>query len=318
MPNTNDPLHTTDHEPIALPHLAVTGEFTPGSSTVDVATGAFVPGQVAEPKGAVLERGPASVSVPGYEIEGVLGRGGMGIVYRARQVRANRLVALKMIRSADLADENERERFRKEAEAIASLDHPNIVTIYDVGSYLGHDYFALEFCPGGNLSGKLGGTPLRSQDAALLAEKLARGMAAAHAAGTVHRDLKPANVLMDAHGEPKITDFGLAKRLDSDDGQTRTGAIMGTPSYMAPEQASGRSSEAGPSADIYSLGAILYEMLTGRPPFRGTTVLETLEQVRSQEPVPAGAAPARDATRPGNNLFEVFAQTAGRPIPHNR
>ena len=232
---------------------------------------------------------PAPPTVPGYEVLGPLGRGGMGVVYEARQVRANRLVALKMVLGGGLASESERARFRAEAKAIAGLDHPNIVKVFDVGEHDGHDYFALELCPGGSLAGRLDGTPLPPREAAELAEKLARAVAAAHAAGIVHRDLKPGNVLLGSGGEPKVTDFGLAKRLDDDSGQTRTGAVMGTPSYMAPEQAFGDTRGIGPAVDVYALGAILYEMLTGRPPFKGATTHATLEQVRHWEPVPVRA-----------------------------
>jgi WD40 repeat protein/tRNA A-37 threonylcarbamoyl transferase component Bud32 len=224
-------------------------------------------------------------AVPGYEILEVLGRGGMGVVYKARQVKANRLVALKMILAGGHADAGERDRFRREAQAIAHLQHPNIVQVYEVGEHGGVPYFSLEFCAGGTLDRKLGGTPLPPRQAAALVERLALAVQAAHQKGIVHRDLKPANVLLGEDGTARITDFGLAKKLD-EDGQTQTGAILGTPSYMAPEQALGKTSEVGPPADIYALGAILYECLTGRPPFRGATPAETLRQVLEQEPVP--------------------------------
>jgi WD40 repeat protein len=224
-------------------------------------------------------------TLPGYEVLGLLGRGGMGLVYRARQVRLGRIVALKVIRSLGLGGEADPARFRTEAEAIARLQHPNIVQIYEVGEHNGLPFMSLELCPGGSLDSRLGGTPLPPRQAAQLVETLARAMQAAHQAHVIHRDLKPANVLLAADGTPKITDFGLAKKLDDVD-QTQTGAIMGTPSYMAPEQAAGKVRQVGPAADIYSLGVLLYQVLTGRPPFRGTSVLETLEQVRTQEPVP--------------------------------
>lgn len=219
--------------------------------------------------------------VPGYEMVSRLGQGGMGVVWLARQVAVNRLVALKMI-LGEPADED-RVRFRIEAETIAGIDHPNIIRVYDVGEADGRPWFALEYAPGGSLASKLDGIPLPSRSAAETVEKLARGMAEAHAKGIIHRDLKPQNVLLSEDGEPKIADFGLAKRLDTDDGQTKTGAIMGTPSYMAPEQASGRTHDLGTATDVYSLGAMLYELLTGRPPFRGATILDTLEQIRTAE-----------------------------------
>ncbi len=223
--------------------------------------------------------------VPGYEVLEELGRGGMGVVYKARQARLNRLVALKMILSGDHARPAERARFRTEAEAIARLRHPNIVQVYEVGEHDGKPYFSLEFCPGGSLDKKLSGTPLPPREAARLVQTVARAIHAAHEKSVVHRDLKPANVLLDEDGAPKITDFGLAKRLD-DCGQTVSGAVLGTPSYMAPEQAGGDSKAIGPATDVYALGAILYELLTGRPPFKAATTLETLRLVLEAEPVP--------------------------------
>jgi serine/threonine protein kinase len=225
-------------------------------------------------------------NVIGYEILGVLGRGGMGVVYQARQLKLKRPVALKMILAGDAASGQERERFRIEAEAVARLQHPHIVQIYEVGEQDGRPFFSLEYVDGGSLAGKLQGSPQPPLAAAKLVESLARAIHAAHQHGVVHRDLKPANVLLTATGVPKITDFGLAKQLDSDTDHTRTGAILGTPSYMAPEQAAGKMRDVGPAADVYALGAILYEMLTGRPPFRGETPIETIHQVRSDEPVP--------------------------------
>jgi WD40 repeat protein len=225
----------------------------------------------------------------GYEILEELGRGAMGTVYKARQVRLKRLVALKVIGSALLAEPRVLARCRTEAEAAARLQHANIVQIYEVGEQDGSPYLALEFVDGGTLEGKLGGKPQPGRAAAELVETLARAMHYAHQRGVVHRDLKPANVLLTEDGTPKITDFGLAKVLEGEPGQTLPGAIVGTPSYMAPEQAEGKAREVGPAADVYALGAILYDALTGRPPFRGASLLETLEQVRSEEPV----APSR-------------------------
>jgi Protein kinase domain len=223
--------------------------------------------------------------VPGYEIQGELGRGGMGVVYKARQIRLNRLVALKMILAGGHAGQADLARFHTEAEAIAHLQHPNIIQVHEIGEHDGKPFFSLEFCTGGSLDRKLDGTPLKPQDAAQLVQTLARAMHAAHEKNVIHRDLKPANVLLAEDGTPKITDFGLAKKLD-DVGQTATGAIMGTPSYMAPEQASGLSKAIGPAADIYALGAILYELLAGRPPFKAASALDTILQVVGEEPVP--------------------------------
>ena len=209
----------------------------------------------------------------------------MGVVYKARQTKLDRVVALKMILSGGYAGEADLARFRTEAEAIARLQHPNIVQIYEVGEQNGLPFFSLEFCGGGSLEKELDGTPLPPKKAAALVETLARAMQAAHEQGVVHRDLKPANVLLAKDGTPKITDFGLAKKLD-EVGQTASGAVMGTPSYMAPEQASGKSQEIGARTDVYALGAILYECLTGRPPFKAATPLDTIMQVVSDEPVP--------------------------------
>jgi serine/threonine-protein kinase len=225
-------------------------------------------------------------TIPGYEILGVLGRGGMGVVYHARQTKLKRLVALKMILAGAHAGPQELERFRLEAEAIARLQHPNVVQIYEVGEHEGKPYFSLEFVDGGSLQNRLTGTPLPARESARLVETLARAMQAAHELGVIHRDLKPANVLLTKGGVPKITDFGLAKQLGQDSGQSHTGQIMGTPSYMAPEQAAGNVKTIGAAADIYALGAMLYELLTGRPPFKAASVLDTLEQVRTQEPAP--------------------------------
>jgi tetratricopeptide (TPR) repeat protein len=230
---------------------------------------------------------PAMVGKNGprdYEILGELGRGGMGVVYKARHCGLNRLVALKMIRGA-YADEIQVARFKIEAEAVAALRHPNILQIYDIGESDGSPYVALELLEGGSLADRLRGTALPPKQAAEWMVPLVLAMDAAHRAGIVHRDLKSANILFGADGIPKITDFGLAKRLEMDEGQTHTGQIMGTPSYMAPEQARGDTKLAGPPADIYSLGAMLYEMLTGRPPFKGISAIETVKQVIEEEPV---------------------------------
>ncbi len=225
--------------------------------------------------------------VSGHEILGELGRGGMGVVYKARQAGLNRVVALKMILAGSHASAHELFRFRAEAEAVARLQHPHIVQIYEVGEHEGLPYFSLEFCAAGSLASKTSGTPLPPQWAAEMVETLARAVHVAHQHGIVHRDLKPANVLVTADGTPKLTDFGLAKKLN-DTGQTASGAILGTPSYMAPEQAQGKTKEIGPATDVYGLGAILYEFLTGRPPFLEATSWDTLAQVIHEEPVPPG------------------------------
>jgi WD40 repeat protein/tRNA A-37 threonylcarbamoyl transferase component Bud32 len=232
-------------------------------------------------------------AIPGYEVLEELGHGGMGVVYRARQVKANRVVALKMILAGRHTALEARLRFQIEAEAVARLQHLHVVRLYEVGEQDGQPFFSLEFCPGGSLKRKWAGRPQPPWEAAALLQKLARAMAAAHAQGLVHRDLKPDNVLLGDDGEPRISDFGLARRVDEAGEHTGTGQVMGTPAYMAPEQAEGRTKEAGPAADIYSLGVLLYEALTGRVPFRGETMRQTLEMVCTQKP----ARPRR--LRPG-------------------
>lgn len=222
--------------------------------------------------------------VAGYEIISELGRGGMGVVYKARHVGLNRLVALKMILGSSHAGDEVQHRFRAEAEAVARLKHPNIVQIYDIGESAGLPYFSLELVEGGALSAQVANATWQAKKAAPLVATLARAMHVAHGAGIIHRDLKPGNVLLTCDGIPKITDFGLAKRLE-DEGRTVSGAVLGTPSYMAPEQAAGETKRIGPACDVYALAAILYHLLTGRPPFVGATTWDTLDQVRNQEPV---------------------------------
>jgi WD40 repeat protein/predicted Ser/Thr protein kinase len=224
--------------------------------------------------------------VPDYEVESVLGRGGMGVVYRARHLRLGRLVALKMTLAGSYAGPHERERFRREAEAVAALRHPNLVQVYDAGDWAGRPYITMELIEGGSLAQRLAGTPQPAREAAALLATLAEAVQVAHQGGIVHRDLKPANILLTADGTPKIADFGLARRLEGGAMLTQSGVLMGTPSYMAPEQARGQSRAVGPAADVYSLGAILYETLTGRPPFRAESAAETIHQLLTQDPVP--------------------------------
>jgi WD40 repeat protein len=252
--------------------------------------------------------------VPGYEILGEVGRGGMGVVYKARQIGLNRLVALKVLLAGAHARPDDLVRFRAEAEALARIQHPNIIQVYDIGSHAGLPYFALEFVDGENLAGHIQGLPQPPRWSASLVEALARGVHAAHQQGIVHRDLKPANILLQRKSTtdytdntdtkkygsslsvpsalsvvdfvPKIADFGLAKWLGQEYLLTRTGTAAGTPAYMAPEQAGGRGPPISPATDVYALGVILYELLTGRPPFQGTTSADTLYQVCTNEPVP--------------------------------
>jgi WD40 repeat protein/tRNA A-37 threonylcarbamoyl transferase component Bud32 len=237
--------------------------------------------------------GPAGASgalgghwVGPYEALQEIGRGGMGVVYKARQPGLQRTVALKVLLAGDCAGPAERARFRAEAQAAAHLQHPNIVQIHEVAEHNGLPYFSMELVEGDSVERRLGGAPLPVREAAALAETVARAMHYAHERGILHRDLKPANILLTGDGTAKITDFGLAKRLDGQAGLTQSGAILGTPSYMAPEQAAGRAGAVGPAADVYALGAILYECLTGRPPFRAENALETLLQVQHDDPVP--------------------------------
>lgn len=233
---------------------------------------------------------PAGATAAGYQIVCELGRGGMGIVYRAIQLRAQREVALKMVRTGQGARAEELSRFRGEIEAVARLQHPHVVAMYDIGEHDGQPFFSMELCPRGSLAGAMRGVQWPLRQAAEMLRKIATGVAAAHAVGIVHRDLKPQNVLLTAEGEPKVSDFGLAKQLFHTDADraslTETGAVLGTPSYMAPEQAFGGSKRVGPEADVYSLGAILYELLTGRPPFTGQSVMDIIVQVVGEEPTP--------------------------------
>jgi serine/threonine protein kinase/Tfp pilus assembly protein PilF len=224
--------------------------------------------------------------VPGYEILGELGRGGMGVIYLARQQSLNRPVALKMVLAGIHATAKARTRFRTEAVAVARLQHPNIVQIYEIGEFDGSPFLALEYVSGGNLADKVNGQAQPDRYAAELVEILAHAVHYMHHCGILHRDLKPTNVLLTANETPKISDFGLAKLVDGEMRLTRTDTLVGTPNYMSPERASGITRSIGASADVYSLGTILYELLTGRAPFHGVTVLDTLEQVRSQQPVP--------------------------------
>ena len=224
--------------------------------------------------------------IPGYDVESLLGRGGMGIVYKGRHLKLNRPVAIKMLLAGTCATAVERQRFLREAEAAARLLHPNIVQVFDVGDHAGRLYFTMEFVEGGTLAEQLAGVPQPPRQGAELLATLADAVQAAHEQRIVHRDLKPSNVLLTVGGTPKVNDFGLARLMEGAPPLTLSGTPMGTPSYMSPEQARGESSGLGPAVDVYALGAILYELLTGRPPFRAESSSATLQQVIRQQPVP--------------------------------
>src|SRR5262245_36031617 len=254
-------------------------------------------------EGAAIRRRTSELPAPvarrfgDYEIQEEIARGGMGLVYRARQVSVDRAVALKMILRGELASTESLERFMNEAKAAASLDHPNIVPIYEVGEWEGQPFFSMKFLEGGSLSGRIthlnGVIPPR--EAVALVARLARAVHFAHQHGILHRDLKPGNVLLDSEGKPHLTDFGLAKLVEKDSTLTRTMAMLGTPSYMSPEQARGGTKQLTTAMDVYGLGAIFYELLTGQPPFAGGTTMETARQVLEKEPRrPSAVKPGTD------------------------
>ena len=286
QPNLNSPI---------APTVGQTGLFVvPATGTID-----YVPGLASDqdipipsPSDPSDDRNGSEEMFGHYRLLKTLGAGGMGIVYKAMDTRLKRIVALKMIKSS-LASQEGYDRFLAEAQAVARLQHPNVVQVFEVGEIAGQPYCTLEYISGGSLDHRDKGTVLSPAGAATLVEQLSRGMQAVHDLKLIHRDLKPANVLLQGAQEvpleeciPKVTDFGLVKFLDDQsDGQTHADAIMGTPSFMAPEQAAGKTRDVTPAADIYALGATLYDLLCDRPPFKGETLTETLRQVREDPPL---------------------------------
>jgi predicted Ser/Thr protein kinase len=251
--------------------------------------------------------------VPGYDVLGEHGRGGMGVVYRAKQKGLNRVVALKMLLGGTYADGTELARFFGEAEVVAAVRHPNVIQVYEYGQHESRPFLSMEFLPGGSLADYLRAKgQLDPTAAAELVEKVARGVEAAHENGIVHRAIKPGNVLLDECGEPKVTDFGLAKRGGRQD-MTRTGAVMGTPNYMAPEQAAGRTKFVGPAADIYALGVILYECLTGRVPFVADDTMKLLAKVVDDDP-----PPVRELAPAVPRDLEAICLKCLKKSPHDR
>ena len=253
-----------------------------------------------------------------FELLRVLGRGGMGVVYKARQRSLNRTVAVKMIRAGLWAGDDEVRRFRNEAETVANLDHPQIVTIYEVGEHDGRHYFSMQFVDGPSLAEALPRYAADPTAAARLVAAVARAVHHAHQRGILHRDLKPSNVLLDAEGQPHVTDFGLAKRIEGHGDASVSGSILGTPSYMSPEQTTGRRGSATTAADVYGLGAVLYATLTGRPPFQGESVAETLERVRERSPERPCLVNRRVRHDPATVRLEVPGATRGGDTTRQR
>jgi serine/threonine-protein kinase len=238
-----------------------------------------------------------------YELLAEVGRGGMGVVYRARQISLNRQVAVKMILRGQLASDVDRERFRAEAEAVASLNHPGIVPVYEVGDIDGQPFFSMKLLQGQTLSQLMAAGPMSPREAARILAIVASAVHFAHRQGVLHRDLKPSNIFIDEQAEPHVMDFGLAKRtMATDDSLTHTGAIIGTPSYMAPEQATAGREPVGPGSDVFSLGTILYQALTGRPPFQAASPVDTLLMLRDQDVVPPRVVNPR-----ADRLLEIIA-----------
>ena len=289
--------------------MLVTDAVAEQSTIIHTAAAADAPPPRVSPGGrpAAAPAGPTGTPgfVPGgtplpaafgdYQLLEEIGRGGMGVVYRAIQRSLGRTVAIKMLLRRDLATPADLARFRSEAEAAARLDHPAIVSIFEVGECDGHPFYSMRFVEGTTLAKRLLAGPLPAREGARLLARVAEAVEAAHARGILHRDLKPSNILIDAAGAPHVSDFGLAKQLEGDGSVTHTGAILGTPCYMSPEQAAGSRGDVGPTSDVWSLGAILYQMLTGRPPFQANSAMDTLLAVlESEPPLPRSIDPRVD------------------------
>lgn len=297
-------------QPVPVRPAAAT-ESAPGADSQPLETLAL-PAGASELGAAETKAFPSLPVISGYELHGELGRGGMGVVYKARDRALHRTVAIKMMRSGSDANREELERFRAEAQAVAALQHPHIVQLHEIGQHAQGPFIVFEFVEGKSLDHVLKTRKLTPQEAAKLAETLARAVHFAHEKHIVHRDLKPANVLLAMDGTAKLTDFGLAKRLGSQEtGLTRTGAIMGTPAYMAPEQAQGDAKQVGPGADIYALGVILYEMLAGRPPFVDATPMGMIYKVLYEEP----ASPSRIIAEVPRDLETICMKCLAKHVP---
>lgn len=288
--------------PLLAPHLRELFATMSMADAVAEESTVFVPRRALEPLapppapgGFVPGVHPLPASFADYELLEEVGRGGMGIVYRAHQKSLDRIVAVKMLLRRDLATAADLTRFRSEAEAAAQLDHPGIVSIFEVGECGGHPFYSMRFIEGTTLAKRLAEGPMAPREAAAILRRVADAVEAAHRRGVLHRDLKPSNILIDATGAPLVSDFGLAKRIEDDRDVTHTGAILGTPCYMSPEQAAGSRGDVGPTSDVWSLGAILYQTLTGRPPFQASNPMDTLLAVlESDPPIPRSLAPGVD------------------------
>jgi serine/threonine-protein kinase len=292
---------------MAAAHPALAGQLRELFAAMSMADAVADESTILERRGAPLRPPPprpdgflpGAVALPAtfgdYELLEEIGRGGMGVVYRARQRSLDRIVAVKMLLRRDLASQADLARFRSEAEAAARLDHPAIVSIFEVGECDGHPFYSMQFVEGTTLARRLAAGPVPPREAALLLASVAEAVHVAHARGVLHRDLKPSNILIDSVGAPHVSDFGLAKRLEGSESVTHTGAILGTPCYMSPEQAAGSRGDVGATSDVWSLGAILYQMLTGRPPFQASNPMDTLLAVlETDPPLPRSIEPRVD------------------------